>query len=115
MNSDTIYALNQRLEAVKTEAIGYIKDVMARAGITNLNLQEIGTGDYPITHSDEEEYALAAVNVDEKGNVRFESESETMMDTSYDGEEDLPAETLVKIAEWFLKNETHIITYSDEN
>ena len=113
MNSDTIYALNQRLEAVKTEAVGYVKDVMARAGLTDLNLQEIGTGDCPITHNDEDEYALAAVNVDEKGNVWFESES--AFDSMSDGEDDLPAETLVKIAEWFLKNETHIITYSEEN
>lgn len=113
MNSDTIYALNQRLEAVKTEAVGYIKDVMARAGLTDLNIQEIGTGDYPFTHSDEDDFALAAVNVDEKGHVWFESVSE--FDSRTDGEDDLPAETLVKIAEWFLKNETHIITYSEEN
>ena len=109
-----ISELEEKLNEIRTEAVNIIKGVMDAAGITELNLQDVGTGDYPLTHEEEECAALQYIEKDENGNLRFESDPETMMDTIYDGEDNLSTDTLVKIAEWMQDYEDDIKAFAEE-
>jgi len=100
--------LQTKVNEIRTAAVAIINNVLDNAGITELNLQDVGTGDYPLTHEGEECAALQYIEKDENGNLEFESDTETMMDTIYDGEDNLSTDTLVKIAEWMEKHEDTI-------
>ena len=112
MNSDTIYYLNQKLADVRGESVNIIKGILDKAELTEFNLQEVGTGDYPVITEGDAELALAAVNVDDKGNLWFEFDGE--FDSTTKGEDDMYAEDLLEIAAWFINNEDDITDLGEE-
>lgn len=104
--------LKTKVNEIRTAAVAIINNVLDNAGITELNLQDVGTGDYPLTHEEEECASLQYIEKDENGNLRFESDTE--MDTIYDGEDNLSTDTLVEIAEWMEEHEDTIKELVDE-
>ena len=115
MNSDTIYYLTQRLDSVRSESIEIIKEIMENANLETLNVQDLGTGDYPIIKNGDDDIALATVSKDEEGNLTFEFDGE--FDSFTKGEGDLYADDLLEIAAWFGNNEDDIVyvSYHNEN
>ena len=107
--------LQTKVNEIRTAAVAIINNVLDNAGTTYLNLQDVGTGDYPLTHEEEECAALQYIEKDENGNLEFESDREDMMDTIYDGEDNLSTDTLVKIAEWMEKHEDAIKELAEED
>lgn len=107
--------LKEKLNEIRTEAVNIIKGVMDAAGITDLNLDEaVGTGDYPLVHNQEGEGASIARIYIEDDSLWFESDTETMMDTIYDGEDDLSVDELLDIAEWMQDYEDDIKSFAEE-
>ena len=106
--------LKTKVNEIRTAAVAIINRVMDNADITSLNLQDVGTGDYPLTHEEEECAALQYIEKHEIGNLMFESDTETLMGTIYDGEDDLSTDTLVEIAEWMEKHEDTIKELAEE-
>ena len=100
--------LKIKLNEIRSEAVSIIKGILEDAGITELVLEEaVGTGDYPMLHNEEGEgSSLASINIDEKGNLWFESDSE--FDTLCEGEDDLSVDALLEIAEWVEEYEDDI-------
>ena len=115
MNSETIYHLTQTLDSVRGESIDIIKEILDNAGVTSFNLQDVGTGDYPIIKNGDDDIALATVSKDEEGNLTFEFDGE--FDSFTKGEGDLYADDLLEIAAWFGNNEDDIVyvSYHNEN
>ena len=112
MNSDTIYYLTQRLDSVRSESIEIIKEIMENANLETLNVQDLGTGDYPVISNGDDTVALAAVNKDEEGNLTFEFDGE--FDSITKGEGDMYADDLLEIAAWFGNNEDDINNLGEE-
>lgn len=106
--------LKTKVNEIRLVAVAIINNVLDNAGITSLNLQDVGTGDYPLTHEEEECAALQYIEKDENGNLRFESDTETLMGTIYDGEDNLSTDTLVEIAEWMENHEDTIKELAEE-
>lgn len=100
--SDLQYKLNE----IRSEAVEIINEVLDDAGIIELNLQDVGTGNYPMTHEEGECACLQNIKRNSDGNLLFESDSE--FNTIYDGEDNLSADVLVKIAMWMKENEEDI-------
>lgn len=113
MNSETIYHLTQTLDSVRGESIDIIKGILDNASVTSFNLQDVGTGDYPVIKNGDDDIALAAVSKDEEGNLIFEFDGE--FDSFTKGEGDLYADDLLEIAAWFGNNEDDIVYVAYHN
>ena len=99
--------IREQLSEIRRQAIAVIKQVMESVDLCEINVQETESGDYPITHEvPGSVYVLSHIDTDSRGNLWFESESE--FDMMSEDEDDLPADTLLKIAEWLDQHKDYL-------